>query len=118
MRRLLAFDLLVSQMNTSEFMPQANETDLYDADGNQLDNITNVAELIRVKLVYDHYADDENNGSGQNFHISNFCQNSFQPFFSEVKNFFFKKGNDLFKDFTESKITSISYDILVPPPKA
>ena len=117
MRRLLAFDLLVSQMNTSTFMPQAHEANVYDADGNQLDDITNVVELIRAKLDYGHHADDENNDSGQKFHIVNFYQNSFQPFFSDVKNFFFKKGNDLFKDFTESKITSISYDILVPPPK-
>jgi len=117
MRRLLAFDLLVSQLNSSTFMPQKTGADIYDTDGNQLDNITNVVELIRVKLGYDHHADDENNDSGQNFRIINFYQYSFQPFFSDVKNFFFKKGNDLFKDFTESKITSISYDILVPPPK-
>lgn len=99
------------------FMPQAPEADVYDANGNQLDDITSVVELIRVKLGYDHHADDENDDSGQNFHIVNFYEYSYQPFFSEIKNVFFIKRNDRFRDFTESKIPSISYDILVPPPK-
>lgn len=98
-------------------MPQAPEADVYDANGNQLDDITSVVELIRVKLGYDHHADDENDDSGQNFHISNLYEYTFQPFFTETKNETFIKKENRFHDLNESKIPSISYDILVPPPK-
>jgi len=118
MRRLVAFILLVSHMNTSMFMPQAPEADVYDSNGNQLDDITSVVELIRVELGFDHHADDENNDSGQNFHIVNFYEYAYQPFYSKLNNEQFSKQKETFPDFTESKIPSISYDILVPPPKA
>lgn len=117
MRRLVAFILLVSHMNTSMFMPQAPEADVYDSNGNQLDDITSVVELIRVKLGYDHHADDENDDSGQSFHIVNFYEYAYQPFFTKSTNEQFLRLKENFPDFTESKIPSISYDILVPPPK-
>lgn len=118
MRRLLAFTLLISHMNTSMFLPQAPMADVYDANGNQEDDITSIVELVRVKLGLDHTADDENDDSGQNFHIVNFYEYTFQPFFTETKNEPLIKKETRFHDLNESKIPSISYDILVPPPKA
>jgi hypothetical protein len=105
-------------MNTSMFLPQAPEADVYDANGNQLDDITSIVELIRVQLGYDHHADDENDDSGQNFHIANFYEYTFQPFYTEIKNESRINKQDRFHDLNESIIPSISYDILVPPPKA
>lgn len=117
MRRLLAFILLVSHMNTSMFLPQAPEADVYDKNGNQLDDITSIVELVRVKLGWDHTADDENDDSGQNFHIANFYEYAYQPFFTDIRTNFFIKKTGQFFDPDESKILSVSYDILVPPPK-
>ncbi|MEO9145339.1 MAG: hypothetical protein ABI237_07245 [Ginsengibacter sp.] len=117
MRRLLAFILLISHMNTSMFLPQAPEVDVYDTNGNQLDDITSIVELVRVQLGYDHHADDENDDSGQNFHIVNFYEYTFQPFFTEEKNETLLEKETRFHNLDESKTLSISYDILVPPPK-
>lgn len=116
MKRFLAFLLIVSHMNTSMFLPQAPEQDVYDANGNQLDDITSIVELVRVKLGWDHRADDENNDNGQNFHIVN-TGYTIEPFFGEVNNDFATNHSKEFFDFKELKIAAMSYDILVPPPK-
>lgn len=117
MKRFLAFLLLVSHMNTSMFLPQAPEQDVYDANGNQLDDITSIVELVRVKLGWDHTADDENDDSGQNFHIVN-TEYTIEPFFGKVNNDFAINYSKEFFDYKELKIPAMSYDILVPPPKA
>lgn len=116
MRRLLAFVLLVSHMNTSMFLPQAPMADVYDANGNQEDDITSIVELVRVKLGLDHTADDENDDSGQNFHIVN-LEYTIEPFNGEIKNEFASEDSKDFHDLRQTLIPSVSYDILVPPPK-
>jgi len=116
MKKFLAFFVLISHMNTSMFLPQAPEQDVYDANGNQLDDITSLVELVRVKLGYDHHADDENDDSGQNFHIVNTTY-TIEPASREIKRDFDLNNSRHFPDFIESKIPSVSYDILVPPPK-
>jgi len=100
------------------FLPQAPEADVYDKNGNQLDDITSIVELVRVNLGWDHTADDENDDSGQNFHIANSYEYTYQPFFTNIKTNLFIRKTDQFFDLDESKTSSISYDILVPPPKA
>lgn len=118
MRRLLALILLVSHMNTSMFLPQVPEADVYDTNGHQLDDITSIVELVRVQLGYDHHADDENDDSGQNFHVANFYEYTFQPFFLEIKDRLVIKKTERFHDLDESDVSFVSYDILIPPPKA
>lgn len=117
MKRWLAFILILSHMNTSMFLPQVPEQDVYDANGNQLDDITSLVELVRVKLGYDHRADDENDDSGQNFHIVNTTY-TIEPAWRELKNDVALNNGSDFHDFILSKIPSVSYDIIVPPPKA
>jgi hypothetical protein len=43
MKKLLAFILLLSHMNTSMFLPQVPEDDIYDGNGNQVDDINSTA---------------------------------------------------------------------------
>ena len=116
MRRLLAFTLLISHMNTSMFLPQVAMADVYDANGNQEDDITSIVELVRVKLGLDHTADDENDDSGQNFHIVN-LEYTIEPFNTEIKNEFAQEDSKVFHEIFQTLIPSVSYDILVPPPK-
>lgn len=116
MKKLLAFILLLSHMNTSMFLPQAPESDVYDKNGAQVDDITSIVELILVKAGIDHHADDENNDQGQNFHlikIFNFCYN---PVFTKTNNEFFTKA-PVFIEYKEDKILTVSFDIIIPPPK-
>ena len=119
MKRLLAFILLLSHMNTSMLLPQAPEADVYDGNGNQLDDITSIVELVMVKLGIDHHADDENDDQGQNFHIVKIFEYCFQPVFSEIsdKGFAIDK-KAMFGVYKENKTTDVSFDIIIPPPKA
>ncbi|HEY5408797.1 MAG TPA: hypothetical protein VIJ92_17015 [Ginsengibacter sp.] len=119
MKKLLAFILLLSHMNTSMLLPQVPEDDVYDKMGNQLDDINSIVELVMVKLGIDHYADDEDDDQGQNFHLVKVFEYCFQPVFSEINdNGFAIDKKAMFGVYKESKIPDISFDIIIPPPKA
>lgn len=113
----MALVLLLSHMNTSMFLPQVAMEDVYDANGQQLDDITSVVEYIRVTLGYDKTADDENDDSGQNFHVVKNIEYSFQQQVIVIER------QDLSaikkRTFPEYKIPTHSspvFDILTPPP--
>ncbi len=117
MKRILAFFLLLSHMNTSMFLPQVAEVDTYDANGNQNDDINSIVEYVMVSLGLDHHADDEDDDSGQNFHVVTSFQYTFQPFFNEINKENSENQKNEFREFSQSKIPFVSYDIIVPPPK-
>ncbi|HEU5366263.1 MAG TPA: hypothetical protein VFU62_12065 [Hanamia sp.] len=118
MRRLLAFILLLSHMNTSMFFPQVPEQDVYDSKGNQLDNITSIVEWVRVKTGSDRTADNENGDRAQNLHQVKDFQYTFDPTsFTRNIHSHYKLVNIHYPEYRSSKITSVAYDILVPPPK-
>ena len=118
MKRFLAFILLLSHINTSMLLPQVPEVDVYDVNGNQADDINSIVEFVMVKLGIDHTADDEDNDSGQNLHVVSDFQYTFQPFFSVVSKDYSNINSKEFIEYSESKIPLVSYDIIVPPPKA
>ena len=118
MKKCFAFILLVCHMNTSMFLPQIQEADLYDSNGQQVDDINSLVELINVQLGYDKTADDEDDDSGQNFHLVKNPEYSFQQQSvlieradcTEMKNY-------TFSDYKMPAIKSVSFDILTPPPE-
>ena len=117
MKKIAALFLLLSHMNTSMFLPQVAMDDVYDANGQQTDDITSVVEYIRVTLGYDKTADDENDDSGQNFHVVKNIEYSFQQQvividrqdFSELK-------KNTFGEYKIPSHNAPSFDILTPPP--
>lgn len=117
MKKLLAFILLLSHMNTSMLLPQVPEDDVYDGNGIQEDDINSIVELILVKIGVDHTADDEDNDQGQNFHMVKIFDYSFQPVFSEMNDESFSQKSQTFAEYKEDKIPHISFDIIIPPPK-
>jgi len=117
MKKFLAFFVLISHMNTSMFLPQAPESDIYDANGNQVDDINSIVEFVMVKLGLDHRADDEDDDSGQNFHIVKCFEYCFRPEFITVKRTdTLLTRTPIFTEYQE-KITNISFDVIIPPPK-
>lgn len=116
MKKLLAFILLLSHMNTSMFLPQAPEDDVYDKNGSQIDDITSIVEFVMVKLGIDHHADDENNDQGQNFHLIKIFDFCYSPVFTKTNNEFSIKPS-VFIEYKEDKIPNVSFDIIIPPPK-
>lgn len=117
MRRLLAFILLVSHMNTSMFFPQVPEQNEYDSKGNQIDNITSIVEWVRVVTGFDHTADNENDNRAQNLHPIKIFQYTSQNYFTNSINKSLELIDRYYSEFPKSKILMPSYDILVPPPK-
>ena len=99
-------------------LPQVPEVDVYDANGNQLDDINSIVEYVLVKIGIDHTADDEDSDNGQNLHVVSDFQYTFEPFFSIVAKDYSDVNSREFVEYAESKIPLISYDIIIPPPKA
>ncbi len=105
-------------MNTSMFFPQVPEQDVYDSKGNQLDNITSIVEWVRVKTGLDHTADNENANRAQNLHPVKNLQYTSDTYFTKVSTEYAKWVNLHYAEYPKSRLLMLSYDILVPPPKA
>ena len=116
MKRLAAFLLLISHMNTSMFLPQVPQHDVFDAQGNQIDDINSVVEYVLVTLGLDDVADDEDNDHGQNFNIVN------TPFIlpqysTRLSKPMVENTNIKYTLPSNAKIALMAYDIIIPPPK-
>ena len=106
-------------MNTSMFFPQVAEQDVYDSKGDQVDNITSIVEWVRVQTGFDHTADNENGNRAQNLHQVKDFQYTFNPTaFTKNIAHYYQLVNMHYPEYRKSKIPSVSYDIIVPPPKA
>lgn len=118
MKKLLAFFVLLSHMNTSMFLPQVPEVDIYDSNGNQVDDINSVVEFVMVKLGLDRRADDEDDDNGQNFHIVKSVEYCFRPEYLKLnKADTFVTKTAFFGEYQKDKITRVSFDVIIPPPK-
>ena len=118
MKRLVAFILLLCHMNTSMFLPQMAEEDVYDANGNQVDDINSVVEYIRVSLGYDHTADDEDDDAGQNFHLAKSLDYVYeQPVVILQKEELLQTGSRKFPEYIINSVDTISFEIITPPPE-
>jgi hypothetical protein len=118
MKKVLAFLVLLSHMNTSMFLPQLPEVDAFDAGGRKLDDINSVVEYVGVALGYDTTPDDEDDDSGQSFHIAKVPNYFlFQPVsIVRVENTPQSNASH-FTEYRSDKINPISIDILTPPPE-
>jgi len=106
-------------MNASMFLPQVAEDDVYDKNGIQEDDINSVLEYFSVALGYDTTADDEDDDSGQNFHLAKTVEYTYQQQFLIISQPEFAaivKHN--FAEYQLEKITPVSFDIITPPPEA
>ena len=120
-KRGIAFFVLLCHMNTSMFLPQVPEQDIYNFAGQQADDINSVLEYID-QVVLGHHDDtpeDEDDDSGQNFHLVKVVDYCFEPFYSSISQRYgtgTKKIN--FFNFKEDATNLVSFDIILPPPKA
>jgi len=104
-------------MNTSMFLPQVQEEDTYDANGVQIDDINSIVELINVELGYDKTADDEDDDSGQNFHLVKLPEYSFQQQSVLIENPDFREiNNKVFSEYKLPSVRSVYTEIVTPPP--
>jgi len=117
MKKVFAFILLLCHMNASMFLPQVPEDDVYDKNGQQLDDVNSVVEYIEVALGYDKTADDEDDDSGQNLHlVKNTDYNFLQQTIVIVKKEFAESRQFEFAEYQIPLLTSPIFDIQTPPP--
>lgn len=106
-------------MNGSMFLPQMTESDVYDINGHQTDDINTVLEYIRVQLGYDKTADDEDDDSGQNFQVASGVDYFYEPHLFEIEQQPFAETTErVYQEYINTKLTFISFDIITPPPEA
>jgi hypothetical protein len=121
LRKVLAFLLLLSHVNTSMLLPQVSEQDAYDSTGSQINDINSLVEFVN-EVILDHHNPpvDEDDDNGQNFHIVKMVDYAFQPFFSELheKINIREETTPSFPIYNENKIEPGYADIVLPPPKA
>lgn len=104
-------------MNTSMFLPQVPQHDVFDEYGNQMDDINSVVEYVMVTLGLDETADDEDNDNGQNFNVVMITPCIITPG-STLLNKPVEIQNDINYSLTShSAISHMAYDVIVPPPK-
>lgn len=105
-------------MNTSMFLPQVPQHDVFDEDGNQLDDINSVVEYVLVTLGIDDVADDEDNDNGQNFNIVTMTPCVIPPNSTLVeKPTIINNKKSSYLSSSNEDIALMSYDVIVPPPK-
>ncbi len=65
--------MLLLHINYYMFLPQGSETDVYDANGQQVDDCNSVVEWVGIALGYDKTPDDEDDDDGNNFVLTKAC---------------------------------------------
>ena len=105
-------------MNASMFLPQVAETDVVNTDGQYKDDINSIAEYVCVILGYDHTPDDEDDDSGQNFHLVNACDYFYQQEVILLEKNYAGAVPSTYAGYTPRRLSNPYYDIVAPPPKA
>ena len=121
MKKVLAFLLLLSHINTSMFFPVVEEQDVYDKNGVLQNDINSVVEFVDQEIL-GHKQDptnDEDDDQPHFFHmVKGFDYCFSQP---EIKMDEKDQQDSNAKSFSfrpENRWKSITLDILVPPPKS
>lgn len=115
----IAFIVLICHINSSMFLPQVAEQDIFNSSGQQQDDINTVIEYIDKIILGNHVnvSQDEDDDNGQNFHMVKEVNYFFQPFFTNVEHTFDESKKQLvYSDLKEQKIISVFFDIISPPP--
>ncbi len=106
-------------MNSSMFLPQVPEQDIYNTDNQQEDDINTVIEYIDQVILghHDDTPEDEDDDSGQNFHLVNITNYYYEPFFIDINTTTVSpRKQQHFTPFYVKVIPSVYFDIVSPPP--
>ncbi len=122
MIRLFAYILLFIHINTTMFIPVADERDVYDASGRQINDINTFMELIDQVILgnTDVTRQDEDDDLAHYFTgagITTYVPNAQQVILIRDE----PSVTDLAVAYPRAlvqKTSTVAYDILIPPPKA
>lgn len=120
LKKVIAFIILLCHMNTSMFLPQVAECDIYNSSGEQEDDINSVVEYVDQVILghHDNTPEDEDDDSGQNFHLAKDVNYFFQPFFTPLeRKLIVTSKKKRYAIFQTRKISAVYFDIISPPPE-
>ena len=121
LRKILATILLLNHLNTSMFIPQMAEVDSYDSFGTQVDDINTLVEYIDQQVLghYDNTPEDEDDDSGQPYHIIKMVDYVWHPYVPAVqtKITFNESPAKVFTGYIEHKLKAGFPTSLLQPPK-
>jgi hypothetical protein len=121
LRKFVILIVTLVHINGSMFLPQVTEVDVYNAQGQQEDDINTVIEYIDELISDNHRSNpvDEDNDQGQNFHLVKIVDYYFENDFSSLKHKpVTAAAKNKFSILPEEKIFPVTLEIPAPPPKA
>ena len=121
LRKLFAFILLLNHLNTSMFIPQVDEQDVFDKNGVQVDDINSVVEYVDEVVLNnkDNTPEDEDDDTAKSFHVSKLVDHCYQLPIAEVtENPFTEKIVYTFDPYKENKVSPVYTSVISPPPDA
>lgn len=122
MVRTFAYILLFIHINTTMFTPVADEKDVFDACGRQINDINNLFEMINHVIL----GNTDITGQDEDDDLAHyFTGDGITSYVPSVQEIILAKGEpsttDLAKAYPQApvqKVSSIPLDIITPPPKA
>jgi hypothetical protein len=121
LRKILAFIVLLTHLNTSMFIPQMAEVDMYDSAGNQIDDINTLVEFIDQDVLghHDSTPEDEDDDTERPLHITKTLEYSWHPYFEPIQTKLSIKEEPeiVFTGYIEHKLPAGFTNIIIPPPK-
>jgi len=120
-RKILAFILLFNHLNSSMFVPQLDERDMFDKNGFQVDDINSVIEYVDQVILNnkDNTPEDEDDDTAKSFHVAKMVDHCYQLPLQEVtENPFTETVVYTFDTYKEAKVTPVYPSVVSPPPDA
>jgi hypothetical protein len=112
---------MLVHVNGSMFLPQVAETDIYNTNGQQQDDINTLIEYAE-RIISDTPTSnpvDEDNDQGQNFHLVKIVDYCYAIEFSSIRHKpVVAAEKNKYCIFPEQEIYPVTLEILAPPPKA
>ncbi|MGZ3837123.1 MAG: hypothetical protein ACXVMS_10920 [Flavisolibacter sp.] len=101
------------------FIPQVDETDVYDASGRQIEDVNSLVDFIHVSLHprKNHHKPDTDDDNARYFHAAKLGHYFYQPFFAVIDKDE-NNGLDQYPPLHVSRPGSVFAEIQSPPPKA
>ncbi|HEY8898628.1 MAG TPA: hypothetical protein VIM79_27555 [Niastella sp.] len=104
------------------FIPQMAEADVYDAGGQQVDDINTLVEFIDQEVMghNDSSPEDEDDDSGNPYHIIKMVDYTWHPYVAEIqtKPTVTDQPVKSFTGYIEHELMPGFSNIVIPPPKA
>jgi hypothetical protein len=102
------------------FIAQVDETDIYDKNGQQEEDINSLVEYLADVCNFEHQPlKDSDDDNARYFHLENLNYSFFNENFIELKKPFAKTNEKVkYPPHLQQKISSIFLEIQLPPPKA